>query len=114
MATTPQENRVSCEAASDSEYLSGQLFAVLSEQISLAKRGKVDEVLTLVGKIDELLCRADRKQLEKIWAKGSIRGLYDELCLILRAARGEVAGELAGVRKGRKSLRAYKDASQWQ
>ncbi len=114
MATTPQENTVSCEAASDGECLSSQLFAILSEQISLAKRGKVDEVVTLAGKIDQLLCRADRKQLEKIWAKGPIRGLYDELCLILSAARGEVAGELAAVRKGRNSLRAYKNVSRWQ
>lgn len=96
---------------SDGEYLSSQLFAILSRQVSLARRGKADEVLTLAGEIDRLLCRANRKQLENIWAKSSIRGLYDELCLIFSAAKREVASELEGVRKGRNSLRAYKGVS---
>lgn len=111
MATIPQESTACSEAASDSEYLSSQLLAILGKQVSLAKRGKVDEVLTLADQIDHLLCRANRNQLKEIWAKGRIRGLYDELQLIFSAAKHEVAGELEGVRKGRTSLRAYKGVS---
>jgi len=114
MATIPQESTACSEAASDSEYLSSQLIAILSKQVSLARRGKVDEVLTLAGKTDHLLSRANRNQLGEIWAKGPVRGLYDELSLIFGVAKREVAGELEGVRKGRTSLRAYKNVSRRQ
>jgi len=111
MATIPQESTACSEAASDSEYLSSQVVAILSRQVSLARRGKVDEVLALAGEIDHLLCRANRNQLEEIWAKGPVRALYDELSLIFGAAKREVAGELERVRKGKTSLRAYKNIS---
>jgi len=111
MVTIPQESTASRQAASDSEYLSSQLIAILTKQVSLARRGKVDEVLTLAGEIDQLMCRADRKQLREVWSESPIRGLYDELQLIFGAAKGEVAGELDGVRKGKTSLRAYKNIS---
>lgn len=111
---TSRKNTTCIEAASDGEILSSQLFAILSRQVSLARRGKVDEVLTLAGKIDRLLSRANRKHLEKIWAKSAIRSLYDELCLILGAAKHEVADELERVRKGKSSLRAYKGVSRRQ
>ena len=111
MATTPQESTVSREAGSDGEYLSSQLLAILSQQVALARRGKVDEVLELADKIDQLLRQANRKHLEMIWAKGPARGMYDELCFILGAAKCKTAGEMEGVRKGKNSLRAYKNAS---
>jgi len=111
MPITPQKTTGSGEAAIDGEYLSSQLSELLSRQLALARRGKLDEVMTLAGSVDQLLSQANRKQLEKIWTEGSIRGLYDEIRLILGAAKGEVATELAGIRKGRNSLRAYKGIS---
>ena len=105
MAITPHENTRSGES------LSSQLTAILSRQFSLARVGKLDEVLILADKVDQLLSRADRKQLETIWAEGPIRGLYDQLCLMLTAAKHEAADELKGIRKGKTSLRAYKGIS---
>lgn len=114
MATTTQPNTVSSEAASGGESLSSQLFEILSRQISLARSGKLDEVLTLADETDQLLSRADLKQIESVWTKGPIKDLYDELRLILCAAKREAADELEGVRKGKTSLRAYKSASRRQ
>ena len=88
------------------------LLAMLSEQISLARSGKIEAVETLAGEIDRILGRADRKQLERIRPQRSrIEGLHRELCLMLGAARREVADELGRVRTGKNSLRAYKNAS---
>ena len=111
MITSPQESTGFGEAAFDGEYLSSQLSAILSRQLALARGGKLDEVMTLAGEIDQLLSRADHKQLERIWTEGSIRGLYDELGLIIGTAKQETAEELKRIKKGKNSLRAYKGIS---
>jgi hypothetical protein len=111
MATIPQESTACSEATSDSESLSSQLLAMLNQQLSLARTGKMDEVMTSADKVDQLLSRADRKQLEKIRSDSSIRGLYDQLCLTVGAAKQETAAELERIRKGKNSLRAYKGIS---
>lgn len=112
MSTTYRENTTCSDTTPDTEDLSGTLLAMLSEQVSLARKGKVEAVLTLAGKIDRLLRRADRKQLERIRPqRDRIQSLHNELCLMLGAARREVADELGRVRTGKNSLRAYKNAS---
>ena len=105
MTVTPHDNM------SPGESLSGQLLEILNQQLSLARTGKLDEAMALADEVDLLLSRADRKQLEKIWTEGPIRGLHDQLCLMISVAKNEAANELKGVRKGKNSLRAYKGAS---
>jgi hypothetical protein len=99
------------DGAARGDSLQEQLFAILSEQVSLARRGKLDEAVLLVEQSDRLLAQADGKQLEKIWTAGPIKGLYDELRLIIDVAKREVADELKGIRKGTNVLRAYKGIS---
>ena len=105
MLMTPDENAVPGESPA------GRLFAILSEQVSLARRGKLGEAMELAGEADQILSRANREQLEKIWSETPIRGLYDELCLMIAAAKSQAAGELAKTRNGKRTMRAYKDIS---
>ena len=114
MGITSRESAVCSEAVPDGENLSGELLAILRQQISLAKKGKVSEAIVLAEKTDRLLQRADRRELGRIWAQGPVRNLYDELCLILDVARRGAADELGRVRMGKNSLRAYASNSRRQ
>ena len=107
MVVTPSEKTISRHAAPDGEGLSGELIAILHQQISLAKNGQASQAADLSEQIDRLLQGADRRELGRIWAQGPIKKLFDELCLILVAARSEVADELRKVRTGKHSVRAY-------
>jgi len=109
MSINYQERRAYGETSSGGEDLSGNLLAMLTEQVSLARNGKVEGVLTLAGKIDRMLHRADHRQLERIWTqRGPVRKLHNELCLMFGAAKREVADELGRLRTGKNLLQAYK------
>jgi hypothetical protein len=111
MTTTPYNSTFSPLSAAGEEDLSNQISEILNQQIVLARSGKLDEVMTLIGKIDQLISHCDNQQIKTIWAKDSIRSLHDELRLIIEAVKCEVSGEMDGLKKGKSSLRAYKSFS---
>ncbi|MCP4377242.1 MAG: hypothetical protein GY794_13835 [bacterium] len=111
MITDPYNSTIPPLSAAGEEDLSNQITEILNQQIVLARSGKLDEVMTLIGKIDQLISQYNPQQLKNIWAKDSIRSLHDELRLIIEAIKSEVSKEVDGIRKGKTSLRAYKSFS---
>ena len=88
--------------------LSDQVVAILNQQISLVKSGKLDEAMGLADKVDQLLSRADQTQLKQISDEGEVRRLHDELYLMIGIAKTEASAELKGLHKGKNILRVYK------
>ena len=93
-------------------YLLDELQSLLEKQIKLAQQGNISgvEVLSkqansLVGKIAQtgiLELREFKKRRERL------QKLYDSLLLAITAHRAEAAGELNRVRKGKKTVEAYR------
>lgn len=108
MTTTNRQNSISIATDSGRGTLSSQLLAILTQQVELARAGKLDEVMTLAGKVDELLHHADPKELQSALADGAVRALHDKLSLMIGAAKSDAAREMEKVGKGRNSLQAYK------
>ncbi|MBT3199258.1 MAG: hypothetical protein HN350_05020 [Phycisphaerales bacterium] len=83
----------------------------MNQQISLARTGKLDQAMAIAGQVDEILSQVDSKQRAEIASDTVIRDLYNQLGLIISAEKNETATELSGIRKGKNTLRAYKDIS---
>jgi len=93
-------------------HLLDDLQSLLEKQIKLAQQGNISgvEVLSkqansLVGKIAQtgiLELREFKKRRERL------QKLYDSLLLAITAHRAEAAGELNRVRKGKKTVEAYR------
>lgn len=93
-------------------HLLDGLQSLLEKQIELAQQGNISgvEVLSkqansLVGKIAQtgiLELREFKKRRERL------QKLYDSLLLAITAHRAEAAGELNRVRKGKKTVEAYR------
>jgi hypothetical protein len=87
-----------------------RLAEILNRQISLARAGRIDDVVNLASQVDELMA-GDPRQFKEISNIKSIRDLFDKLQLILGVAKQEISEELGGLRKGKTSLKAYRTAS---
>ena len=95
------------------ESLLDELQSLLEKQIELAQQGNISgiEVLSrqagsLVEKIAQMRIpesaefKSQREQLQK---------LYKELCLAIAAQRADICERLSWVRKGRKTVEAYRN-----
>ena len=87
------------------------LLDVLAEQVRLAKSGEsekaaalTDEAERLLGGISRLAVPADRATGRRICR------LYKELCITFATEKSQLVEKLTRLRKGKESLRVYRDA----
>ena len=88
-----------------------ELTGLLNRQLSAARRGGFSETEQLSRKINDLALRIgpddnpDSETAEKI---KKIKKMFEQMEIILSAQTVETADELSNIRKGRKTIRAYK------
>lgn len=98
-------------ADSDGERMLAGLLDVLAQQVRLAKSGESEKAAALTDEAERLLDGISRLAVPADRATGQrIYRLYKELCLTFAAEKSQVAEKLARLKKGRKSLRVYRDA----
>lgn len=96
-------------------HLLDELRTLLEKQVDKARQGNIKDV--------ELLSKQVGSLIEKILQKGilgpsdpmfdkerreQLQKLYEDLCLAVAAQRAVVCEELSRVRKGKKTLQAYR------
>ena len=106
------ENPADTTSSTDGEKLLSELQNLLTEQVRLAKDGKLQEVSSLAAKLEGLLAEASSApSLPQNSEKAKhIHRLYNELCLVLTTEKSDLAGRLKKMQKGKNSLHAYRDA----
>jgi len=89
-----------------------ELQSLLEKQIELARQGNINEIEVLSKQASSLVSKIARSGvLESSEFKSQreqMRKLYQDLCLTLAAQQAETAKELSRVRKGKKTIEAYR------
>jgi len=102
-------------AAGDRIQLLDKLEALLERQIALAQEGKISAVEMLGKQANSLVTRiAETKipeQPEFQDRRNRLQRLYDSLCLALTAQKADVVAKLGLIRKGKKTLDAYRGST---
>ena len=103
-------------SANTHKHLLDELQRLLEEQIESARRGKLGRIETLgkqVGHITEEIVRTGiLKRPEYAAQHEHLRALYEDLRLTLSGQRDDVGRELNKIRKGKKTIGAYRRAIQ--
>jgi hypothetical protein len=90
-----------------------ELENLLKRQIDLAQRGSLADLLKLAGSCEAMVAEAAKTGLaEKPEYKNAMErlgGLYRRLQLVLSAQQNAAAEQLRAVRKGKKTLSAYRN-----
>ncbi len=98
-------------ADSDGERMLAGLLDILAQQVRLAKSGESEKAAALTDEAERLLDGISRLAVPADRATGRrICRLYDELCLTFATEKSQLAEKLTRLRKGKKSLRVYRDA----
>ncbi|MHC4644168.1 MAG: hypothetical protein ACYTBJ_01605 [Planctomycetota bacterium] len=96
----------------DCECLLQDLEVLLGKQIELAQEGDISAVEVLSVQADSLVEKIARAGILKSAEFGDrrehLRELYDCLCLSIAAKKAETAEELGRIRKGKKTIGAYR------
>lgn len=99
----------------DRIQLLDKLEALLDRQIALAQEGKISEVELLGKQTNSLVERiAEANILEQPEfqdRRDRLQTLYDSLCLAVTAQKADVVAKLGLVRKGKKTLEAYRGST---
>jgi hypothetical protein len=93
-------------------HLLDDLQGLLREQIKLAQQGKIGDVELLskqASSVVERLAETGILELPEFEnRRGQLQKLYEELRLTVAAQEADIAERLKQVRKGRKTIRAYR------
>jgi hypothetical protein len=103
-------------SANTHKHLLDELQRLLEEQIDSARQGKLGRIETLgeqVGRVIKEIARAGiLKRPEYAAQRERLRGLCEDLRLTLSDRRDEAGRELNKIRKGKKTIGAYRRAIQ--
>ena len=98
------------------KHLLDELERLLVGQIDSARQGQLGRVETLGEQVDHTAQEIGRagilRRAEYAELRERLRGLYEDLRLTLSGQRDEVGRELSKVRKGRKTIAAYRRSMQ--
>jgi len=90
-----------------------ELQSLLEKQIKLARQGNISNVEVLskqAGSLVEGIVRAGILGLAEFKSRREqLQKLYKELCLAITAHRAETGEKLRRVRKGKRTIVAYRD-----
>jgi hypothetical protein len=106
---TPAAKQPGPPTPGDADAPLADLENLLRRQLSLARRGRLEEVEALNDDARRLLRRADRlpAAADAAEALRRIASLREQLMLTLAQRRHDAAAALDKLRKGRRTLRAY-------
>lgn len=98
----------------DHIHLLDDLQILLEKQIKLAHRGNISGIGFLSKQADSLVRKIARTGILEL-AEFEIRRerlqkLYEELCLTLTAQRAETGEKLSRIRKGKRTIEAYRSS----
>ena len=89
-----------------------ELQILLEKQIELARQGNINEIEVLSKQASSLVRKIARSGVlessEYKSQREQLRKLYYDLCLVLTAQQAETTKELSRVRKGKKTIAAYR------
>jgi len=92
--------------------LAARLRPLLEEQLAAGREGNFSQVVQLGERADAIVTRIVRQGGEAPAALENLRrelkGLYDELILMLRAEQADVQGRLKQLRRAQRALGAYR------
>jgi len=96
-------------------HLLDELQTLLEKQVELARQGSIREVEVLSKQADSLVeqiiqtgthhCPEDVLKAEQ---RKKLGKLYEDLCLAISAQKAGVCTELKQIRKGKKTIQAYR------
>ncbi|MFZ2146845.1 MAG: hypothetical protein WAV28_06460 [Sedimentisphaerales bacterium] len=93
-------------------HLPDELQRLLEKQIELARQGNISEIEVLSKQASSLVSKIARSGLlessEFKSQREQLRKSYQDLCLALTAQKAETTKEISRVRKGKKSIKAYR------
>jgi len=94
-------------------HLLDDLQDLLEKQIELAQQGNISGVEVLSKQANSLVRKIAQTRILELCEfenrREQLQKLYQNLCLALTAQQAETAGELSRVRKGRKTIEAYRN-----
>jgi hypothetical protein len=89
-----------------------ELTKLLQQQLSLASRGRIEEVEALVVQSDPVVKQLSEMQIlerdEFKAEKRKLEKLYRKIYLVLTDRHKGISDELQSIRKGRRTLKAYR------
>ena len=98
--------------ANESAQLFKDIENLLEKQIELARRGSYGKLLRMAGQCETLVARTAetglREKPEYKEAIDRLAGLYNELQLLLSTQQNAAAEQIRAIRKGEKTLAAYR------
>ncbi len=93
-------------------HLLDELQSLLEKQIELARQSNINEIEVLSKQASSLVGKIARSGVlessEFNNRREQLRKLYDSLCLAITAQRADVGEKLSRVRKGKKTIEAYR------
>lgn len=97
-----------------STQLLDELQDVLEKQIKLAQQGNLSEFEVLSGEADDLVGQIARsgilKRPEFEARHDTLEKLYRNLCLAVSSQKADTREKLGQVRKGKKTVKAYRSS----
>ena len=95
-----------------STHLLEKLQKILEKQIELARQGKISDVQALTNSADFIMEKISEKGLLKLPEfenhRVRLQEMYQNLCLALSAQKAGIAEQLIQIRKGKKTIGAYR------
>ncbi len=95
-----------------SRLLLEKLQKILEKQIELARQGKISDVQALTNGAASLSQKITEKGLLKLPEfenhRLKLQEMYQALCLALSAQKADIAEQLTQIRKGKKTIGAYR------
>lgn len=103
------------EIGDNKKYLLDKLQNLLEKQVEMARQGNIRKVEVLSEQAASLVEKIVQKGIldpaEHVFnrqRKEQLRKLYEDLCLAITAQKADVSEKLTQVRKGKKTIQAYR------
>lgn len=91
-----------------------ELIKLLQQQLNLASQGRIEEVEALVGQSGPVVKQLSEMQIlerdEFKAEKRKLEKLYRKIYLALTDHRKEVSDELQSIRRGKRTLKTYRNS----
>jgi hypothetical protein len=88
------------------------LQSLLEKQIELAKRGNISKTESLERQanslIEEIMQEGHLEPAEFADRRKKLKQLFDDLCITIAAQKADVSEKISRIRKGRKTIQAYR------
>ena len=95
-----------------------RLQSLLEKQIELARRGNIVEVEALSEQAGSVFVEVARTGLLELAEfknrREQLRKLHKSLCLTITAQKADIAQKLSNIRKGKKTLKTYRDNTRFK